>query len=337
MKKQFLFLMVAVFALGLWSCKEDEEDKSVKDLKVTATVNDNVVSFVASATNANTFSWDFADGNTGAGATIEHSYKMAGTYEVKCTAKGQSNSISKTESVKVETGDPSVYNEVSKLLTGYAGDPDNGGNTVWKWVHADGMFSCGPKSHIYSNDTAQYDIFDVYDDSWWQNNAASGEDINEEALDDEYSFKLNQAFEYVNSYKASGFMWNWAWAKFALNKDVDEWGDLALLEPTDTVASWELEIKDIPTDSTFRTFVNDQEVDKAYILHIKGGQYLGIASAAARSTDAHWYQIVKIEADSLIIRYDNTFPQDLAVDPSWEDTHPLGEGEWGYIIFAKSN
>jgi len=336
MKKQFLFLMMAIF-IGLWSCKKDEDDNTVKDLKVNFTVGEkNLVSFTASATNANTYSWDFADGNTGSGAAVEHKFKMAGTYKVKCTATGQTNSISKTVDVKVTYEDPSVYNTVSKLLVGFTVDNPEG-TAVWRWAADTCMFSCGPKTHVYTagGDTADYDIFDVYDDSWWHNNA--NEPINDEALDDEYSFRLNQNFEYVNSYKETGFMWNWAWAKYTLNQTVEEWGDVALLQPSDTVTSWELEIKDIPADSTFRTIVNGQPETNAYIIHIKGGQYLGIASAASRSNDAHWYQIIRIDSDTLKIRYDNTYPQDLTPDPNWKDSHPLGEGEWGYITFVKSN
>ncbi len=64
----------------------------------TAT-NDNVVSFSNGSTGADTYSWDFGDGDTSSLTTPEHAYATSGTYDIVLVAANDCGTDTFTQSV----------------------------------------------------------------------------------------------------------------------------------------------------------------------------------------------------------------------------------------------
>lgn len=58
--------------------------------------------FTAMANGADTYTWDFGDGNIGTGATVSHQYTNEGIYTVTCIASNES--CSDTSSITIEVG-----------------------------------------------------------------------------------------------------------------------------------------------------------------------------------------------------------------------------------------
>lgn len=332
MRTRDLLFLAALFAIGMWSCEKDEEkDETVKNLQITHEVTDNKVSFTANAENANTYDWDFGNGETASGAAVEVEYKIADTYEVKCTANGKTNNISQTQEVTVLVGDPEVYNDVAKLLCGF--DEETGeSNASWKWAVGFGMMSSGEKSFSYDHDSATYAYFDPINDSWWKMGEYGGV-IWDEAQDDVYTFTLNKSFDYSNEYGETGFMWNWVWAEYNFGADVEIWGDIPLMEGEKT-GSWELEVIEHESDTLPKTIVSGKEVAKSYVITLKGGAYLGIGASTPI------YQICRIDADTCWVRYDNTIPSEYMPvtekKPTWAEEGVSGDPEWGYFYLVKN-
>lgn len=96
-------------------------------------ITGNSISFTSNATNATSYSWDFADGysptnNTSTAANPQHIFTMPGDYTVTLTAtgKGGANSISKT--LHIQSANPScrIVEEVGNSIATA---------TTWKSCH----------------------------------------------------------------------------------------------------------------------------------------------------------------------------------------------------------
>jgi PKD repeat protein len=95
-------LLYISFLFVIAACKKDKESDSAPSISFTLTsgysqtLPVNIV-FTASAPTADNVTWDFGDGNTGQGLTVNHSYSSFGGYKVKATAtkSGLSSSYSK--------------------------------------------------------------------------------------------------------------------------------------------------------------------------------------------------------------------------------------------------
>jgi len=325
MKNLFLFGAVAIMALGFTSCNDDEVSENVKNLVLTENVTSNVATLTATAENANTYSWDFGNGTTGDGASVEATYKFIGEYWVKCTASGKIDNLTDSILVKIDEGDPSIVNTVTELLASHP----------WKWAgdgtlpNDFGMWGSGAKSHVYTNDSAQYDYADEMDDSWWKLGEYDGV-VTEDMLDDRYNFTLDKTLAYSCEY-GDGIMFNWAWVNKYGYGTPSVWED----EPVDNVAkegSWDFEIIVHDADTIAKTIVNGAEVAESYIITLSGNTWLGVGAASSI------YQICRIDADTMWVRYDNTYPQDLPIKPEWaEEGIALDDPEWGYFYLVKAN
>jgi len=104
MKKLF-FILLAVSAVWLWSC-EEEEDLSVKNLQVYIITSPpdsakNVAVLTAVANNALSYTWDLGIDSTATGMQVTVYYPSMDTfYVVKCTAKGAVDQVSVTDTVR---------------------------------------------------------------------------------------------------------------------------------------------------------------------------------------------------------------------------------------------
>jgi len=332
MKKSILFLLTIALFMG--ACTKDDENNDPVDtgkpgeITITVEKSENTVTYNATATNAVKFIWDLGNGQTPEGEEVVGTYSFPGDYTIKCTAKGRDADVVKEEMVNVEEGDPNIFNFINLAVSGY--DEASGESTAkWQWANNAGSFSCGP--HVWGDVNSEYPYFNPIDDSWW---ACGEEENNESALDDEYFFNLNAQMEYVNDFKAE-FMVNWAWMAANYNIMVPVWSDHAYEGYTAPPASWEIKHYENINDSlSFNTQVNGQDYPGAYVLHLSNSADLGIEAA---SSD---YQIVKLENDTMWIRYDNAIPENLFDIYTLEDENLQwisGDAEWGYFKLVNAN
>ncbi len=102
-RTKFYFLGLAVLAvIGIMatSCG-NEETTPAPTVEIHYTVDGYTVAFTALATNADSFVWDFGDGETSTEASPTHIYEVSGTYTVKVTAKGPGGSTDATTDVEI--------------------------------------------------------------------------------------------------------------------------------------------------------------------------------------------------------------------------------------------
>ena len=305
--KKYLYLLIAFAVVSLTSCNKDDDNNNDTDkpgeVTITYQVDGNVVNYHAEAENAVSYAWDLGNGETPTGQDVTGTYSFPGDYEVTCTAKGRVEDTKATVTVKVEQGDPDIFNKVNLLLSGYNAETGES-EAVWTWTDAPGVFADGPREG--EPDTVYFNPIDF---SWWQN---EGGDIDENALDDEYMFKLNPKMEYVNDFKTA-FLVNWAWAAVRGHNNGEIpgiWEDVAWEGYNDgqspMVASWSVEhIPNINDTLTFQTQIGDEMLDGAYVIHLTNNASLGMESTG------YDYQILKLTQDTLWVRFDNTFPENL--------------------------
>jgi PKD repeat protein len=308
--KKFLYLLIAFAVVSLTACNKDDDDNTGADkpgpVKITYEVNGNVVNYHAEAENAVSYAWDLGNGETPTGQDVNGTYAFPGEYTVKCTAKGRVEDTQATETVKVEEGDPDIFSDVNVLLSGYNAEPGES-EAVWTWTDAPGVFADGPRISV--PDTVYFNPIDY---SWWQN---EGGDIDSLALDDKYQFKLNPKMEYVNNF-GTAFMVNWAWAAVRGHHNGEIpgiWEDVAWEGynngQSPMIASWNVEyipnIDDNVDSLSFETQIGDQMKPGAYVIHLTNQASLGMESTG------YDYQILKLTEDTLWVRFDNTFPENL--------------------------
>jgi len=315
--KKFLLGFIALTVLTFSACKKDDgtsNNDTPGPVTITYSVDGNSVTYHAIAENAVSYAWDLGNGETPTGQDVTGTYTFPGTYTVKCTAKGRVDDTQATVDVDVTEGDPDIFNEVNVTLSGYNSETGES-EAVWVWATNPGTMGDGPRES--TPDTV---YFNPIDQSWWQSEEG---DLPEDGLDDEYSFKLNEKMEYVNNFGAA-FMVNWAWAASRGYALPDIWDDLAYEAYEAPQASWSVEhIDNINDTLTFETNINGTMMPGAYVIHLTNNASLGMESAG------NDYQILKLTADTLWIRYDNTFPEDLGnyYDPDELESEGAAPGD----------
>ncbi len=117
------------------SCNPDDGDggKVVASFQFESDANDFLtVHFTNFSKNADSYSWDFGDGNTSTDVDPSHAYSAAGTYTVTLTAISDNGESSKEETVNII--DP---NEALTLLAGST-------SKTWKLHRVGAAMSLGP-------------------------------------------------------------------------------------------------------------------------------------------------------------------------------------------------
>jgi len=101
-------LLLLILALGLLSsCKKDEDSEETPSITFTATSGyaplplPKTITFTATSNGADKINWDFGDGTTGQGFTVQHAYTAYGNYKVKATAVKGGQSASVTRDVPI--------------------------------------------------------------------------------------------------------------------------------------------------------------------------------------------------------------------------------------------
>ncbi len=122
-KTQKIFMHALVMLIGLSfmalnACDKEEEipvEDPVASFQYEIDDNDFLqVTFINVSQNAETYSWDFGDGNNSAEENPVHVYQSTGTYEVTLTATNSAG-VNSTFSQSIELEDPE---EALKMLTG---------------------------------------------------------------------------------------------------------------------------------------------------------------------------------------------------------------------------
>jgi len=107
--------LIAVLAFTMYSCGEDPADPPT--VTVFASVDGYQVAFTATVTNADSYQWEFGDGNVAVEQNPVHIYDQSGPYTATCTVTGDGGTISATVDVVISasalemlTGGPAMAN-----------------------------------------------------------------------------------------------------------------------------------------------------------------------------------------------------------------------------------
>lgn len=132
MKKALIFCVpvLAGLAILIASCAKEPVLSGIQ-----ATIDGYKVSFSASASNTETWLWDFGDGNTSTEAAPVHEYLKSGTYTVNLTASGKGGEVKATKQIEITpsvtellSGGPTVVNGKTWVLSnGYTEGKDGAG------------------------------------------------------------------------------------------------------------------------------------------------------------------------------------------------------------------
>ena len=106
MKKLLLaiFLFSMLFTAGCEDDSSSVEEPTARFIYVVGEDNGLMVTFTNASLNADTYSWDFADGESSTETSPSHTYATSGTYDVTLTATNSGGSDAVTKSLEL-TGD----------------------------------------------------------------------------------------------------------------------------------------------------------------------------------------------------------------------------------------
>lgn len=133
MKKKTLslisFTAIAVLAFVMFSCGEDPVDPPT--VQVFSSVDGYQVAFTATATNADTYAWDFGDGETSTEQNPVYIYTQSGTYSATLTVTGEGGTAAASVDVTIAaselemlTGGPAMANGKTWVISSTKGEGD---------------------------------------------------------------------------------------------------------------------------------------------------------------------------------------------------------------------
>lgn len=166
MKKVSLYLLslitVGAMVLSFSSCTE--ETKPAPTLSIFSSVDGYQVAFTATAQNADSFAWNFGDGNNSTEQNPVHVYEQSGSFTASCTATGGGGTVTKTVDVTIAasklemlTGGPAMANGKAWKISTTASEGDG----VYK---ADADFT--PESVVVDGVLGLIGIPEEYDDEF---------------------------------------------------------------------------------------------------------------------------------------------------------------------------
>tara|TARA_X000000368_G_scaffold26250_1_gene19835 strand:- start:2273 stop:3082 length:810 start_codon:yes stop_codon:yes gene_type:complete len=176
MKNIFISTLL-LFSMIVVSCEDDEATVEAPTARFNYTVDaDNglLVNFTNSSLNADTYSWDFGDGETSTDMSLSHTYAADGEYTVTLTATNSGGSTSASETLTL-----------TSVLT--LADL----NDTWKIAPEAGSLAVGPSQG---------------DGSWWSLDDA-GVTTRACFLDDKYTLSADGSF----SIEMDGETWLETW------------------------------------------------------------------------------------------------------------------------------
>ncbi|MDW3191684.1 MAG: PKD domain-containing protein [Cytophagales bacterium] len=100
--KRLLMLTLVIGILGVTSCSDDEPSVDAPNAAFTSAADGLTVTFTDGSVGADTYSWDFGDGNSSTDASPTHTYAEGGTYTVALTVTNAGGSDTESEDITVE-------------------------------------------------------------------------------------------------------------------------------------------------------------------------------------------------------------------------------------------
>ena len=166
-------LTLVIGILGVTSCSEDEPSVDAPNAAFTSAADGLTVAFTDGSVGADSYSWDFGDGNTSTETSPTHTYAEAGTYTVALTVTNAGGSDTESEDITVEA--PFASNLVG----------------TWRVATEEASLAVGPSAGS---------------GEWW---ALPAGDLEARAcfLDDDYTFGEDGSF----SIEMDGETWVEAW------------------------------------------------------------------------------------------------------------------------------
>ncbi len=142
--RPFLFSSCLLLALLFFSCDDSEKPDLPTSAIIHYSVADKKVAFTALTTNADSYSWDFGDGQTSTDPNPVHEYETGGYYKATLTVSGGTGSVS-------DEADLAVALTPYVLLTG--GPTAENGKT-WK------LSAAHSENDIFANADADFSIIE---------------------------------------------------------------------------------------------------------------------------------------------------------------------------------
>ena len=199
--KKLYYLFFAILTIGFTACQEEftlDEAPAPTEASFESSTSSKGENYIVFSNNSDGFikKWDFGNGASAEGDEVEGYFPFAGDYEVTLTVYSAGGSVSSSESVTIESTDPTICDvEFLELLTGGCDQPE--GKTWVIDAARAGHFGVGPPNSF----TPDYYA------------AAANEKAGGGLYNDEYTFILNQyQFEqntngdvYLNAAQESNF------------------------------------------------------------------------------------------------------------------------------------
>jgi hypothetical protein len=180
MKKSTLIIiaMVAIVSAMVSSCKKTPAPTA----EISAAVDGYTVDFTATVTDADSYAWDFGDGETSTELNPSHTYTVSGNYNVNLVVKGEGGEVTALKEVVIAAS-------FLEMLTGGTAAA-NGKTWVLSTAYTEGMDGSGPVS-INMPITIPY-----------ADNVLDGTNGLESEYDNEYTFFANGNYSVntVNGY-----------------------------------------------------------------------------------------------------------------------------------------
>jgi len=143
--KLFLYGLIFFSLIMISSCNENETIDLPTSALIHFSVDNKKVAFTALAINAETYSWDFGDGNTSTEPNPVHEYQDGGYYNVTLNVSGSSGSDTDTSLLSIAltpyvllTGGPTAENGKTWKLTAAHTKNDRLANADASFSVADG-------------------------------------------------------------------------------------------------------------------------------------------------------------------------------------------------------
>lgn len=169
-----LCALLFLFVLTISSCDDDDLTILQPTASFTVTVMDLTVTTDNTSTNAESFIWDFGDGNTSTETSPEHTYAEEGDYTITLTATGVDGSSPANATEDVTVTDPVPPN----LIRGGSFEANDA--SEWSILHSGQANEAGDLEHVkYAFGYTDYAPSDGTDGSLYifpDNDASNGEE-----------------------------------------------------------------------------------------------------------------------------------------------------------------
>jgi PKD repeat protein len=168
------------------------------------------VKFTSTSENADTFLWDFGDGNTSASKNPEHTYSSYGEYIVKLLAKGECGEDETTQAINLNCNkpDPNFSISINDLIVTFTNKTEGG--TSFQWNFGDGNTSTvKDPTHTYSS-LGEYTVTLTASNECGSNTKIKEINLScpsPDAVFDYQADNLNVSFS-NSSDRATSFKWN---------------------------------------------------------------------------------------------------------------------------------